>query len=614
TTRYANFSKDELIRLLERRDARQRYGLIWEREGIERDRAVNDDFVVLDLVEDLSTPRQASGWQNFVIEGDNWDALRALRLTHAGSIKCILIDPPYNTGAKDFTYNDSYVGKDDRFRHSLWLEFLYKRLILARDLLADDGVILVCINDENRARLDLLMEQVFPGMRVGSFVWRTKDTNNSDKARSYSGVHEHILIYANGRFSFSGEATGLGKFRLLEGYGDRKVRLDPITKPETYKSRPGTYYPIQNPITGLWYPCAPNRVWAFWSETKPPKGKTRLGTSIEALVRAGEIYFPPENEEPFFYPTREALDEAIRQGSVPRDGRNRPLLNTGLPDLDFWVGKRIAHGRLSRIVPLADEHLAATKPVGSWIAGISESVSTDDVESLRSERQGSATTLLEKVFGDKRFSFPKPLSLFQQLIRSCVPLDGIVLDFFAGSGTAAHAVLSQNAEDDGNRRFIMVSNTEATTDEPDKNLCRDVCATRIRSAIDGYADVEGLGGEFAYLRTRHIEESDIPYDLDAPAVWTLIQLRHGLPLTPYDSSKPVQMSVWSETDDVKQTIAYAPLINERAIKQLDAIKGLLTIYTPTPAALEDKFYYPSLAVEAAPDRFLAEFRYNVVGL
>src|SRR5580704_10251847 len=117
-SRYEHLPREDLIRLLERRDALQRYGLVWEREGIEPDRALNQDYVVFDLDPALSTPPQDElGWRNLVIEGDNWDALRALRLTHAGRIRCILIDPPYNTGNRDFAYNDHYVGKDDRFRH-----------------------------------------------------------------------------------------------------------------------------------------------------------------------------------------------------------------------------------------------------------------------------------------------------------------------------------------------------------------------------------------------------------------------------------------------------------------------------------------------------------------
>ena len=159
----------------------------------------------------------------------------ALRLTRVGRVKTILIDPPYNTGNQDFVYNDRFVGQQDRYRQSVWLEFLYRRLMLARDLLADDGVILVCINDENRARLDLLMEQVFPGMRLGSFVWRTKDTNNSDKRRNWSGVHEQSDLRQPG-FGFIGPDAGPGKFRLRPGFGDVPVRLDPITKQQDVQS------------------------------------------------------------------------------------------------------------------------------------------------------------------------------------------------------------------------------------------------------------------------------------------------------------------------------------------------------------------------------------------
>ena len=423
--RYDGLTREALVALLERRDARRAYGLVWERESISPDAAVNDDFVALDLDESLSTPRAGSdGWRNLVIEGDNWDALRALRLTCAARVKTILIDPPYNTGNRDFVYNDRFVGAQDRYRQSVWLEFLYRRLLVARDLLADDGVILVCINDENRARLDLLMEQVFPGMRLGSFVWRTKDTNNSDKRRNWSGVHEHILIYANPGFGFIGPDAGPGKFRLRPGFGDVPVRFDPITKAGTIKSRENTYYPVQNPETGLWYPAAPDRVWAYWSEveverqqkefeaskTDSLEGKRRRSParpgsepSIESFIRAKEIHFPAEKARPFFFETRADLDAAIESGDVPRDGKGRPLLRPNLPRLDFWVGKPIAHSRLSRIVYKTAAFDNARRPVGSWIAGQNEAAPDDQVQSLRSDRQGVATTEIERLFGAQVF-------------------------------------------------------------------------------------------------------------------------------------------------------------------------------------------------------------------
>lgn len=185
-----HLNEQQLRRLLVEHLTRQKLGLYWEASAIERDQALNVNLVLPRLVTEQSHPSTESisdvkdeskavfAHRNLIIEGDNYDALRLLRATHRGKIRVIYIDPPYNTGNKDWVYNDRYVGANDRWRHSQWLEFLYRRLTLARDLLTPDGVILVSINDENRARLELLMDEVFPRMRVGSLVWRTKDTGN----------------------------------------------------------------------------------------------------------------------------------------------------------------------------------------------------------------------------------------------------------------------------------------------------------------------------------------------------------------------------------------------------------------------------------------------------
>ncbi len=117
----------------------------------------------------------------------------------------IYIDPPYNTGNKDWVYNDKFVSANDRWRRSQWLEFLYQRLTLARELLTSDGVILVSINDENRDRLGLLMDEVFPGRRVGSFVWRSRTGGNDAEGAFFSSNHEHVLVYGNSGFRFSGD-------------------------------------------------------------------------------------------------------------------------------------------------------------------------------------------------------------------------------------------------------------------------------------------------------------------------------------------------------------------------------------------------------------------------
>jgi adenine-specific DNA-methyltransferase len=119
TSKYDRYSKEELIKIIEERDRKPRLGLVWERDEIDHDRSMNQDFVALDLL-----PEHSCGdgpWHNLLIEGDNFDALRYLAMTHAGRVKCIYIDPPYNTGNKDFIYNDRFVDKDDQWKHSKWL-------------------------------------------------------------------------------------------------------------------------------------------------------------------------------------------------------------------------------------------------------------------------------------------------------------------------------------------------------------------------------------------------------------------------------------------------------------------------------------------------------------
>ncbi len=615
SNRYSELTRDELIRLLERRDAMQGYGLRWEREGIEPDRAVNDDYVVLDLDPGLSTkPNEAGGWRNLVIEGDNWDALRVLRLTHAGRIRCILIDPPYNTGNKDFAYNDSFIGKDDRYRHSLWLEFLYKRLLLARDLLADDGVILVCINDENRARLDMLMEQVLPGMRIGSFVWKTRIGSNDTKGAFLSSDHEHILIYGNSNFRFGGSKKSFGMYSNTDNDPKGDWRISDLTKSHSYKERLNAFYPLQDPETKIWYPCNPLRVWAFASKARTKPGAKLQSKAMEDWIAEGRIIFPKNNRVETWH-TRESLLAAIEAGDVPRSGGGLPLLRADLPDIDEWIGRPCGWG-----TPAFKRYKAElrnqTQPLSSWIRVASDKKADiePDKKQMIAAFNDEGAKQIQSIFGEKAFNYAKPLSLIKNILFQSTGSDDIILDFFAGSGTTGHAVLSLNEDDNGNRRFIMVSNTEATAAEPQKNICRDVCARRLRRVIDGYGDVDGLGGDFAYLRARRVAEADILYDFDRAALWILLQLRQARDLAPYDAEALLQVSLpVAGTDDVS-TLVYMPEVSEAALTELGRISGPVLVFTPTPGILRDRINRPELAIELVPDRLLMEFRHNVVGL
>ncbi len=181
SSRYDDLTHEELVRLLEARDRRDatRFGLVWEANEIERDKALNGDFVALDLDEKLSCGE--APYKNLIIEGDNFDALRHLRMCYAGKVKCIYIDPPYNTGNKDFVYNDRFVDKEDGWRHSKWCEFMFQRLTLAKDLLTQDGVIFVSIDDNEVATLRLLMDRIFgAGNFVANCIWQKRYSCSND--------------------------------------------------------------------------------------------------------------------------------------------------------------------------------------------------------------------------------------------------------------------------------------------------------------------------------------------------------------------------------------------------------------------------------------------------
>ncbi len=536
TSKYDHYSKEELVRIIEERDRKPRLGLVWERDEIDHDRSLNQDFVALDLLPEFS--RGDGPWHNLLIEGDNFDALRYLRMTHAGRVKCIYIDPPYNTGNKDFIYNDRFVDKDDAWKHSKWLEYLYRRLLLARDLLAEDGVLLVSINDENRAKLELLLDQALPGMRVGSLVWRTRDSTSA-KSRNFSDVHEHILIYGGQTFSFLGSDKTQKKYKNPDKDPRGPWNIDPLTLAFNRIERQNLFYPIQNPKTGNWYPCDPNRVWAYASE-KIEKNPDRLRTeTMEEWIRQDKIVFPdPETEHVAIWSTLEELLDAIDRGDIPKTPKKQnPLLSRDTPDLEFWVGKPVGFGR-----PGFKKHWkdlrSHTNPVGSWVARLTEDADEDDYLTLRSRQAGEGTDALQDIFGKKVFNYPKPPSLIKTLIAQSTNANDLVMDFFAGSGTTAQAVLELNRENKEQRRFIMVSATEATADDPDKNICRDVCAERIRRVMAGYGGREGTGGDFAYLRVLRMPQEDVLTEIDHPQVWTALQLIHRQSFFPHPNPLP----------------------------------------------------------------------------
>ncbi len=554
---YDDYSRDQLLRLLRERDRKPKFGLVWERDEIDHDKAVNDDFVALDFIPELSCPAAVSSaktpsdqgkqpYRNFIIEGDNFDALRFLRMTHAGKVKCIYIDPPYNTGNRDFIYNDRFIDKDDVYKHSKWLEFMYRRLVVAKELLAEDGVIFVSIDDNEVFSLGPLMNRVFGEKNfIANAIWQ-KVFSPKNTAMHFSDDHEYILIYAANRDVW---------------------RPNPIPRSEAQNK---AYKNPDNDPRGLWTSGDCSARNFYGDGTYPitcPSGRIISGPPPGNYWRFSERRFLELDR-----------DNRIWWG---KDGNGVPRLKRFLSDVKDGV------------VP---QTLWKYEEVGH-----TQDAKKEMQEIMQFEDSASV------------FSTPKPLRLLERVLRIATKPGDLVLDFFAGSGTTAHAVQKLNQEDGGDRRFILVSNTEATDEAPDKNLCRDVCAERVRRVMRGYDNkkgeaVAGLGGDFAYLRTRRIPAEAVLSRIEHEQVWTALQLIHTQALQPYESGEALQTAKWADG-----LLIYCPKISKETPEQLLALlagHAETVVYSWQPGWLRQYLPDEHIAIEQIPAFLINRFGGN----
>lgn len=632
-TKYDHLSKEELVSLLLSRDSSRKIGLVWERDELEHEKSLNNDFVTLDFEQNYSLGE--APYDNLLIEGDNFDALRYLNIAYKGRVKCIYIDPPYNTGNKDFIYNDRFVDKEDAWRHSKWLEYLYRRLELAKDLLSVDGVIFVSIGEEEYSHLSLLMEQVFPGKKVCTFVWRRRSGANDEKNWFVSEDHEYILCYANPGFTFAGINKDWSK--ATDDGDDRGPWVDgPLNQGKDIKQRPESYYQIFNPVTDTWYPCDPDSVWRFATIERAKVGKKIRTKYMEELVEEDRISWPA-NEQTVTYNSLEELYEALENGSAPHnlrvyeryEGLKEEIANgtadarilENIPPFEFWIGKKIGMGK-PRLKRFVSEIKKTDKPLSTWVLPSSikkvdlEEIDLEEVVAFTVGYTSEGTSLLSKMVGNKDFQYPKPLSLIKSLVRQSTDSSSndIILDFFAGSGTTGHAVMEVNAEDDGDRRYILVSSTEATIADPDKNVCRDITAKRLRAAIEGYSwrtakgiqKVEGLGGSFAYFKTQRIPHNNLYLDINHDQIWYALQQMHADSITPFLHKSPIQIF-----EKESLLIIYIPQLDSEsylaAMTKFEKRKVPTIVYTWQPGLLKQKIHSEHIFIQNLPDVLIERF-------
>lgn len=386
---------------------------------------------------------------NLIIHGDNLKALKALLPTYAGKVKCIYIDPPYNTGNEGWAYNDNvnspmireWLGKtvdhEDLTRHDKWLCMMTPRLKLLKELLLEDGVIFISIDDNEVHRLRELLDEIFGETNfVGTFVWRRR-ASSALAEKLISVDHEYVVAYQGGEMmSFAGIAKTFETYSNPDNDPNGDWTAGDLTVGMTKEQRPNQFYELTDPKSKRRFKPNPNRVWAFIPETMAKE------------IAEGRVIFPN------------------KPGSRPMLKRYRKNLKSDV------------------------------NPVSTWIRGLSETLNDEGVTSLASGLTSEGGKMLQEIFQGVPFNYSKPPSLIEALIKQVVPKDGIVLDSFAGSGTTAHAVLALNKADDGNRKFILVE-------------CEDyadsITAERVRRVIKGVKGAsdenlkKGLGGTFSYF-------------------------------------------------------------------------------------------------------------------
>ncbi|MFZ2602765.1 MAG: site-specific DNA-methyltransferase, partial [Candidatus Omnitrophota bacterium] len=267
----------EVVRLKKELKKRKKYGLVWEEKSEEVVEMCKEKLPVLKEIKNKGIITDKDKLVNLLIEGDNYHALSVLNYTHAKKIDVIYIDPPYNTGNKDFKYNDKWVDIEDSYRHSKWLSFMEKRLLLAKNLLKNTGVIFISIDDNEVGQLKLLCNEIFGQQNfVGQLIWRKKE-GGGQTDMYFVTEHEYILVYQRtNKFTWldKEKSEDISSYNKRDKYGNfRLVKLEKWGSGARREDRPTMYFPIIGPDNKKVYPIAPDGNEGRWRVGKSTMDK-----------------------------------------------------------------------------------------------------------------------------------------------------------------------------------------------------------------------------------------------------------------------------------------------------------------------------------------------------
>lgn len=432
-----------------------------------------------------------------VINAENYHALKMLTYTHYQSVDCIYIDPPYNTGAKDWKYNNAYVDSEDNYRHSKWLSFMERRLLVAKQLLNPaDSVLIVTIDEKEYLRLGMLLEQTFPEANI-QMVSVTINPNGVARGREFYRIDEYIFFVY---FGTSGPQrttdplfTSEANFIASCSEDSKPVRWERLMRGGSNSERshsPGCFYPVYvNPET---------RKIELVGEPLSPDLGPESAPQIDGLIAVLPISVSTGTEK-VWRMTPANLRALCKRGYARVGSYNIKKDRYSLSYLGSVQRQRIESGEI--IVTGFDENGVA---IAEYAHGLERLASPMNVWNRQRHNAGEyGSKMLISILGDKRFTYPKSLYAVEDALRFFVKdkPDATILDFFSGSGTTAHAVMRLNKQDGGRRRSISVTNNEVSTEEQTKlrneglrpgdtdwekwGICDYVTKPRIEAVITG---------------------------------------------------------------------------------------------------------------------------------
>lgn len=451
-----NEEKSELIKLLR---SQKKYGLVWEDkpEDVEQ-RMLNEQPVLVEVPERAIISDDAEAPNHILIEGDNLEALTALSYTHAGMIDVIYIDPPYNTGNKDFVYNDSFVDKEDGYRHSKWLSFMNKRLKIAKGLLSDKGVLFISIDDNEFAQLKMMCNEILgEGNHISTLATIMNLKGNQDEF-GFAGTHEYTLVYC-----LSHDSCVLGQLPIAEeeldewqsddkGYYKKGANLKSTGINAPREKRPNLFYPILiDKTTKAVSTITQDEFELIYDKALKMHDEAYLSQLRLKYENLGYI---------FLLPLTSGKGMSWRWGiQKVRAESDEIIVSTNGNDVSIYKKQRPQLGDMPSKKPKSVFY----KPEYS---------------------SGNGKAELISVLGESLFGYPKPLQLIKDFLTISYYKDARILDFFAGSGTTLHATMQLNAEDGGHRQCILATNNE-------NGICENVTYERNRRVIQGYTTPKG---------------------------------------------------------------------------------------------------------------------------